>query len=140
VHKEAGQRSKIQGARGLDLKDLLLLPCSPPSLPRLLVLITLGLEKKNEQGLFLNTFTDSPPFTFHLSLCASTEHNPSVTDSPPLLFLSLSLCSFIPPLLLFLSLFVLPPGHNPLVMLWKQESFFERGVDRVAGSGDGEIG
>jgi len=39
-------RTKIQGARELDLKDLLLLPSSPPSLPRLLVLITLGLEKK----------------------------------------------------------------------------------------------
>jgi len=46
VHKEARQRSKIQGARGLDLKDLLLLPSSPPSLPWLLVLIMLGLEKK----------------------------------------------------------------------------------------------
>jgi hypothetical protein len=55
VHKEAEQRSKIQGARGPDLKDLLLLLSSPPSLPRLLVLITLGLEKKKEQGLFLNT-------------------------------------------------------------------------------------
>jgi hypothetical protein len=50
VHKEAGQRSKIQGARGLDLKDLLLLPSSPPSLPWLLVLITLGLEKKESKG------------------------------------------------------------------------------------------
>jgi hypothetical protein len=40
--KEAGQRSKIQGATGL------LLPSSPPSLPRLLVLITLGLEKKKK--------------------------------------------------------------------------------------------
>jgi hypothetical protein len=38
--KEAGQRSKIQGATKL------LLPGSPPSFPRLLVLITLGLEKK----------------------------------------------------------------------------------------------
>lgn len=28
------------------------------------------------------------------------------------------------PPLLCLSLFVLPPGHNPLVMLWKQESSF----------------
>jgi len=76
VHKEAGQRSNIQGARGLDLKDLLLFPSSPPSLPQLLVLITLGLEKKEEQGLFLNTFLDSP-------------------------------------LLLFLSLFVLPLGIIP---------------------------
>jgi hypothetical protein len=48
VHKEAGLRSKIQGARELDLKDLLLLPSSPPSLPRLLVLIMLGLEEKKE--------------------------------------------------------------------------------------------
>jgi len=72
VHKEAGQRSKIQGARGLDLKDLLLLPSSPPSLPRLLVLITLGREKKREQGLVFSTFTDSPPFTLPLSLCVST--------------------------------------------------------------------
>jgi hypothetical protein len=55
VHKKIGQRSKIQRARGLDLKDLLLLPSSPPSLPQLLVLITLGLEEKREQGLFLNT-------------------------------------------------------------------------------------
>jgi len=37
---------KGQGARGLDLKDLFLLPSSPPSLPWLHVLITLGLEKK----------------------------------------------------------------------------------------------
>ena len=70
MHKEAGQRSKIQGARGLDLKDLLLLPSSPPSLPWLLVLITLGLGKKKEQGLIFNTFTDPPPlFTLPLSLC-----------------------------------------------------------------------
>jgi len=96
VHKEAGLRSKIQGARGLDLKDLLLLPSSPPSLPRLLVLIMLGLEEKKKQGLFLNTFTDSPPPLLFLSLCAFTGHNPSVTDSP-LYFSSLSLCSLIPP-------------------------------------------
>ena len=63
VHKEAGERSQIQGARGLDLKDLLLLPSSPPSLPRLLVLITLGLGKKREQGLIFNKLTD-PPFYF----------------------------------------------------------------------------
>jgi hypothetical protein len=121
VHKEAEQRSKIQGARGLDLKDLLLLPSSPPSLPRLLVLITLGLEKKKSKGCSSThnpSVTDSPPFLLFLSLFVLPPgHNPSVTDSPPLLFLSL---------------FVLPPGHNHLVMLWKHESFFERGVDRVA--------
>jgi hypothetical protein len=49
--KEARQRSKIQGATWL------LLPSSPPSLPRLLVLITLGLEKKKEQGLIFNAST-----------------------------------------------------------------------------------
>jgi len=72
LYKEVGQRLKIQGVKGLDLKDLLFLPSSPPSLPRLLVLITLGLEKKREQGLIFNTFTDSPPFTLPLSLRAST--------------------------------------------------------------------
>jgi hypothetical protein len=87
VHKEEGQRSKIQGARGLDLKDLLLLPSSPPLLLRLLVLITLGLEKKKEQWLFLNTFTDSP---FLLLLFLSLL-------IPSLYFSSLSLCSLIPP-------------------------------------------
>jgi hypothetical protein len=46
VHKEAGKISKILGVRGLDIKDLLLLPNSPPSLSRLFVLITLRLEKK----------------------------------------------------------------------------------------------
>jgi len=51
--------SQIQGARagGLDLKDLLLLPSSYPSLPRLNVLITLGKRANNR-------FTDSLPFYF----------------------------------------------------------------------------
>jgi hypothetical protein len=51
VHKEARQRSKIQGARELDLKDLLLLLSSPPFLPWLHVLITLGLEKKKRASV-----------------------------------------------------------------------------------------
>jgi len=57
--------SQIQGAMagGLDLKDLLLLPSSHPSLPRLNALITLGKRANNR-------FTDSPPFTLRLSLCA----------------------------------------------------------------------
>jgi len=101
VHKEAGQRSKIQGARRLDLKDLLLLPSSPPSLPRLLVLITLGLEKKKSKGCSSThnpSITDSPPFTFPLSLFVLPPgHNPSVTDSPHLLFLSLFVLTNPPP-------------------------------------------
>jgi hypothetical protein len=48
--KEARQRSKIQGATGL------LLPSSPPSLPRLLVLITLGLEKKKRARVDFQRF------------------------------------------------------------------------------------
>ena len=53
--------SQIQGARagGLDLKDLLLLPSSHPSLPQLNVLITLGKRENNR-------FTDPP-----LLLCVS---------------------------------------------------------------------
>jgi hypothetical protein len=68
VHKEAGQRSKIQGAKGLDLKDLLLLPSSPPSLPQLLVLIMLGLEKKKSNGRF-STHSLISPYFASLSLC-----------------------------------------------------------------------
>jgi hypothetical protein len=57
--------SQIQGARagGLDLKDLLLLPSSHPSLPRLNALITL-VKRAN------NRFTDSPPFLLCVSLFA----------------------------------------------------------------------
>jgi hypothetical protein len=48
--KKAGQRSKIQGATGL------LLPSSPPSLPQLLVLITLGLEKQKRARVDFQRF------------------------------------------------------------------------------------
>jgi len=69
-------RTKIKDSRGKGAGPQKSAPPSqfsslPP--PRLLVLITLGLKKKREQGLVFNTFTDSPlPFTLPLSLCAST--------------------------------------------------------------------
>jgi len=48
--KKQDKRSKIQGATGL------LLPSSPPSLPRLLVLITLRLEKKKRARVDFQRF------------------------------------------------------------------------------------
>jgi hypothetical protein len=126
VHKEAGQRSKIQGARGLDLKDLLLLPCSPPSLPRLLVLITLGLEKKTSKGCS-STHSLIPPLLLFISLFVLP---PSIIPRsliPPLYFSSLSLCAHLFPPFYFSSLSLcFHPGIIPW-LCYGNKSLFLRG-------------
>ena len=71
MHKEAGERSKIQEARGMRARPQRPAPPSQFSSlsPPATCTDNAGTWKKKEQGLFLNKFTDPPFYFASLSLC-----------------------------------------------------------------------